>query len=246
MISTWVAYELSLIDEALTLVDPPYTATSANLLFVTSIGERYYAWFMLFFVFLMALSGRDWGPMYYAEIANKHIEMSDGAESLAQFYGIPQVQTKEGVGRGRWWNGAVVPVTFLSAVLPLMYYNGACAVTWGGYGKDSSFADAIGNADPYAVLIWLALLLICVMMLMYFVQGVGTYWNWQTKGVNGAKYTGPFAPLLWPKEAIGAACEQVGMMWEVFVVLIFARCIGNIVKLLGELHSPALRPFLCC
>jgi Na+/H+ antiporter NhaC len=63
MISTWVAYELSLIDEALTLVDPPYTATSSNLLFITSIGERYYAWFMLFFVFMMSLGGRDWGPM---------------------------------------------------------------------------------------------------------------------------------------------------------------------------------------
>jgi Na+/H+ antiporter NhaC len=170
---------------------------------------------------------------YYAELANKQSGVDVDAESLSKFYGIPQVKTKEGLKTGRWWNGAVVPITFLTAVLPLMYYSGACAASWGGMGNGASFADAIGNADPYAVLIWLALLLICVMMLMYFVQGAGTYFNCQTKGENGARISGPFAPLLWPKEIISAACEQVGLMWEVFVVLIFARCIGNIVKMLG-------------
>ena len=89
---------------------------------------------------------------------------------------------KPGVPEGRWWNGLIVPVIFLSCVLPLLAWSGAEQASWGGIEWDCSegympedtpcFNQLIGNADSWAVLSWTGLIAVVVLTLLYFVQWI--------------------------------------------------------------------------
>lgn len=64
LVSTWVGFEVGLLDEALASVGRPGEGFS---LFVQALPYRFYGWFALALVGLLALSGRDFGPMLTAE-----------------------------------------------------------------------------------------------------------------------------------------------------------------------------------
>jgi Na+/H+ antiporter NhaC len=64
VVSTWVGYQVSLLDtEALRLE----IGVSGYTMLLDSIVFRFYCLLMLFFVFVCAMSGRDFGPMARAE-----------------------------------------------------------------------------------------------------------------------------------------------------------------------------------
>lgn len=82
IVSTWVGYEVGLIAEQLPIGGP-----SAFSVFVSSVPYRFYSIFTLVFVGAIALSGRDFGPMWEAEararpIAEAEGEVDDGASPL--------------------------------------------------------------------------------------------------------------------------------------------------------------------
>jgi len=64
IISTWIGYELSLIKDSyasLGISAAPYDV------FLSSLPFRFYEILMLLFVVLIAITGRDFGPMWHAE-----------------------------------------------------------------------------------------------------------------------------------------------------------------------------------
>ena len=67
LITTWIGYEVSLIDEALQditeLADVP-----AYAIFLQSIPYSFYPILAIVFVLMVAVTGRDMGPMYTAEV----------------------------------------------------------------------------------------------------------------------------------------------------------------------------------
>ena len=65
LISTWIGYEVGLISDA--IAGTTLAGTDAYSVFLASLPYRFYAWLMLAFVLLVALSGRDFGPMRSAE-----------------------------------------------------------------------------------------------------------------------------------------------------------------------------------
>jgi len=71
LISTWVAYEMSVIREGLVNAGEMSTAPAIEPfgLLVLSLPFRFYNWFMLWLVFLVVWLMRDWGPMLAAEQA---------------------------------------------------------------------------------------------------------------------------------------------------------------------------------
>ena len=74
-VSTWVSFELALINQAIKSIG--YDSESAYTLFLNSIGKSFYAWFMLSMVLGSILVQRDWGPMYRAELRARR---GDGVE----------------------------------------------------------------------------------------------------------------------------------------------------------------------
>jgi Na+/H+ antiporter NhaC len=86
LLSTWVAYEMSVIrqgfentgDLALAASTAPYSWL------VLSLPFRFYNWFMLLLVFLLIWTMRDWGPMLQAERAQPSNPLPPPADSDPQ------------------------------------------------------------------------------------------------------------------------------------------------------------------
>ncbi|MEM6512015.1 MAG: Na+/H+ antiporter NhaC family protein [Pseudomonadota bacterium] len=141
LVSTWIGYEVSLIDEAIKDLKglPP---TSAYLLFVNSLAYSFYPILAIVFVFLVGGTGRDFGPMLNAE--TRALGGDIGAKNSSG--SDDEMQAAE---------GANSPPSF--AILPIV----AVLITLGTglylTGEGDSLVDIVGSADAYKAMIWSSL-----------------------------------------------------------------------------------------
>jgi Na+/H+ antiporter NhaC len=140
LLSTWVAYEMSVIRQGfentgdLALADSvaPYSWL------VLSLPFRFYNWFMLLFVFLVVWLMRDWGPMLEAERARRSSRSLESA-------------TPDKPPRASHAALALVPL----AVLVLGVFGGLY-IDGGGLEHPFNFQQlirALGNADAAGVFV---------------------------------------------------------------------------------------------
>lgn len=160
VISTWVGFEISLIGDALRTAasqtaDP---AAAAQLMqgaqnpfnvFLHSIPYLFYPIFALVFVLLVAVTGRDFGPMLKAE------RRARGGEGVSAPGARPAVDVTstymsppEGVPH-RWYNAAVPVLTVIIVALLGIFYTGAQEAPAG-----ATLWEIVGGADPFKTLIW--------------------------------------------------------------------------------------------
>ena len=142
LITTWIGYEVSLIDEALQditeLADVP-----AYAVFLQSIPYSFYPILAIVFVFMVAVTGRDMGPMYTAELrarkGNVFSAGDDGADSSSEDTLEPKPD---------------VPPRPVNAFLPIIVL--VVALLGGLYatGEGETIRDIIGDADPYKAMMW--------------------------------------------------------------------------------------------
>lgn len=120
VVSTWVAVELSYIDEGLAnLPGGAPEDVSAFSLFVSCIPYRFYVIQALVFVPLVALLGRDFGPMLAAERAAK-ARPDDELIDESDLAGAPKPSH---------WSNAVVPLGLtLLVVLGLLWTTGVASL----------------------------------------------------------------------------------------------------------------------
>jgi Na+/H+ antiporter NhaC len=175
-LSTWIGYEVSLIKDEIARIG--YDKEGAYTLFIMSISQRFYAWFMLIMVAALILLGRDFGPMYHAEMRarttgelikrTKTDDDDDGEENP----GMPANAALEPSPRvpKRWWNAAVPFGLFIILFFPLLYYSGAKQVSWGGTGWNVGSRTIVGNADSWQTLYWTCGMIMLIQIVMYGVQ----------------------------------------------------------------------------
>jgi len=120
-ISTWIGYEVGLIQEAF---DKAGIHSDAYVAFLGSLSFRFYAVFLLVFIIAGILMSREFGPMLYAERRAR----STG-QSLRPGSAPLSVQNEESFGPKdgtphRWYN-AVLPIALLLGVtLVGLYLDG--------------------------------------------------------------------------------------------------------------------------
>ncbi|MBR9976598.1 MAG: Na+/H+ antiporter NhaC family protein [Bacteroidetes bacterium] len=155
-ISTWIGYEVGLIDAALRSVD--MTARGAYAVFLDMLPYSFYPILTLAFGAMIALSGKDYGPMGRAEErARRHGKLyRDGAQPATDLTDSSAVVPKEGTP-ARWWNAAIPILTVILAALGGLWYTGMQAIIDAG-GSDFSIGHVIGQADSYSALLWASLL----------------------------------------------------------------------------------------
>jgi Na+/H+ antiporter NhaC len=146
VITTWIGFQVGLIDSAIQGLDDinqtPY------LLFLNSIPYSFYPFLAIFFVFLIVYSGKDFGPMYQAEMRARHsgeVARKSAAastdKSSDEFYQKDSIQCRA--------INAVLPiVTMISTVIIGLFISG----------EGETITDIIGSANAYSVLIWASLL----------------------------------------------------------------------------------------
>ena len=167
-IGTWLVTEIGFIDEGLKDLEerPKFLATmSGSTAFWASLPYRTYAWLALVMVFLIALTGRDFGPMRKAEsrrLGEGNIEEPQAPVRAITHVEKPDTPTSANHDGQGWWLGAV-PVGFLVvAAIGLLMHSGWSAMRADGqYLKFNSWEniqESVGNlfhrADAYSALLY--------------------------------------------------------------------------------------------
>ena len=220
LISTWIGYEVGLIGDAVQQIDgfneAPYSV------FLGSIAYSFYPLLAMFFVFLVAFSGRDFGPMYHAELRARTTgqvlapdasvdEAAGGASELIAKEDHPE----------RAFNALIPVLVLISGVLTGLYVTG----------DGETLREVIGNADSYKALMWASLLGALTAGTLSIVQRILTLGE-----VVDAWYAGLKAMLI--------AMIILVLAWSLSEITSVLHTAPYLVSVLGEWLAPGLVPAL--
>ena len=142
LVTTWIGYQVSLIDRAKADIEM-LADTTAYSLFLHSIPYSFYPILAVLFVLFVAITGRDMGPMYKAEVrARLGGVRPERIEELPAME-ADKLEAKPGV-----------PMRAFNAFLPIIALVVALATGVVITGEGESFTEIVGSANPYLAMMW--------------------------------------------------------------------------------------------
>ncbi|MEO0578042.1 MAG: Na+/H+ antiporter NhaC family protein [Pseudomonadota bacterium] len=149
--TTWIGYQVGLIDDALVNIDG--FDQSGYTVFLHSLMYSFYPFLAILFVLLVAATGRDFGPMLTAERKARGSGVDTTAPSAAnEASNDEHLECKPGIEE-RALN-ALIPI----AVLVVSLFVGLYLTGTAGLDEPAGLATILGEADPYKSLMWASLL----------------------------------------------------------------------------------------
>jgi len=198
LLSTWIALEISLIQDALQSVG---IYQSAYLIFLQTIPYRFYVLWMLFFVAFVAVTGKDFGPMLKAEQKAQNASEYGSHESRSLIY--TEVEMKQGAPP-RWTNAMITLLVLIGMFFWLL------AAT--GYQKSvthenplNELIQILGAADSYLALFYASLAGLLTAVLLSRSQNILSHQEAVSAIGAGAKAMIPgltVLPLAWALAAV--------------------------------------------
>jgi len=166
LVTTWIGFDVSLINEAISTIGG--LQLSGYGIFLDSILYRFYPLMALLFVFAIAFTSRDFGPMLRAERRARKTGkvIDDDAQIDEAAIDGEGLNPKEGKPQ-RAFNAVIPVIVLVFGVLTFLYTTGAEAA-----GADASIREIIGNADSFAALMWGSLLSVIVAAIMSIGQRI--------------------------------------------------------------------------
>jgi len=207
LISTWIGYEVSLIDDAFTKCG--ITQFSGYSAFLESIPYRFYGILTLTMVFLIAYLCRDFGPMAEAEILCKTMNSAakNNGTTIADFEQkdlLPPAGTPY-----RWYNAAIPVAILILMTMYGLYYTG-CENT-DQLLSNTPLRTIISNADSSKVLLWSSFLASFIAIILPIIQGIGgnlsSFINAWVKGATSMAMAAIILVLAW---SLGTICKDMG------------------------------------
>lgn len=167
LVTTWIGAELSYIEEGVKVIgidESPYS------LFIASIPYRFYPILMLCFVLIIALTGRDFGPMFHAE---QRARRGEGyADETLGRNADSEIEPDASI-EGKWYNAAVPILVLIIGTVIGIVVTGYSADVWA---TDKSFGSklmtTVGGADSYVALLWSSIASTIVAIVMTSIQKV--------------------------------------------------------------------------
>jgi len=145
-VTTWIGYEVGLIGVAVEQIEGFNEA--AYSVFLSSIPYNFYPLLAMLFVFVVAVSQRDFGPMYKAEVRARTTGQVLSPTADVDEAAVSGKELKPRQDKPHRPLNAVIPVLVLIfAVLGGLYATG----------EGESLRDIIGSADSYKALMWASL-----------------------------------------------------------------------------------------
>ncbi len=176
--------------------------TSAYAIWIHSIPYMLYCWFAVALVFIVALTGWDFGPMLKAEFRART------TGKLIRDDGVPAGAVEQEVGEV-----CETHLSIMSFILPIatLITLALFGMWWTGGGpKASSFSEALGNSDTALSLLWgafgmtiMGIILGLAFKIMKFSELMQTF-------MQGAKTMFVAFLLMVFAWALKAACDAVG------------------------------------
>lgn len=210
VVGTWAAIEISYMGEGLQAAginDPQ----AAFLLFIESIPYRFYPCLALVFVFIVAVSGRDFGPMLSAEQESlRETGQRDTASSTDQDFSNQESRFL--------WVAAVLPVlvciVVVAAVLVVTGLESISNLDPEAVNLDPEAGllrqagEIIGNGDSYIALLAGSLIgLIVAIVTCLMLRGCGVRHAWRS-ALGGARQMMPALVILWFAWALSGMTDQ--------------------------------------
>jgi Na+/H+ antiporter NhaC len=207
LISTWIGYEVGLIEQGLRMIGSPLDAYSV---FVRSIPYRFYPIFALLLALFIACSGRDFGPMLEAERRARRTGkvFRDGAQAVIET--SEEMPGVDGDVPARWYNGLIPILTIVLVGMFGICWTGTQSLVADGVG-DYSLGQIVSSADSYLALLWASLSGCVVAIVLSLAQRI-----------------------LSITESIDALLQGMKFLLLGIVILILAWSIGSLAE---ELHT---------
>ena len=195
--STWIAFEVSTFSAQ--LPEAGMAASQGYEVFLKTMPFRFYSLLTLFFVALVAFTGRDFGPMRRAELRARAGQISrDGARPMgAAAIGLAGVSAVSSI-----WI-ALLPIgVFLATTLAAILVRGAASVA------DASFSDVLLRGVGMLPLVLGALLGLVTALFIGARNGLGR--GVFSAGLSGLKTSGVALAMLVLAWLLGAVCRDLG------------------------------------
>lgn len=209
IISTWIGYELSLINESFQKMG---LEQNAYITFFKTIPYNFYPIFTLAFGLFIALTGRDFSAMLKAEKrAQSGQVLREGATPLADLNNS-ELHTKKGAPL-RWFNAAIPVAVVIFTTLAGLWFTGLSGASGLANIGQMDFihyvSTVIGQSDSFAVLMWAAFFGSIAAIIMAVVQRILNLNEAMLAWVAGVKSMVMAALILTMAWAIGNICTDL-------------------------------------
>ena len=223
LISTWIGYEVGLIDQGLQIIGSP---EDAYTMFIRTIPYRFYPLLALVFAFMISATDRDFGPMLKAERRARFEGKvnRDGAELATETL---EDETAADAPSS-WLNGLAPIVAILVVGLGGIYITGRNAL---GPNDEVSLGNIARESDSYVALLWASLAGCVVAMFLAVVRRVLTLTQAFAAWIQGLKSMMMAIVILVLAWSIGAATTEL-------------QAAGFLVQVLEGALDPAWLPVL--
>ena len=208
IIGTWVGAEISYIDNGLMQLAAAGTpgfldGVSGMSAFISSLPYRFYPLLALFLVFLVAVTGRDFGPMKKAQ--DRCVSQPGSLTAIAS-----PASDVDQVASPRWWLGVVPIFTLVAVTLIVMVGSGRAALDPAALSAAElplweKASMIIGAADSYVAIFYGAIASSFIAI-----------------GLTLAVRACPV------KDAVDAGLEGMAKMFPALVVLVLAWAISQV------------------
>jgi Na+/H+ antiporter NhaC len=141
VLTTWIGYELGLINKAIANLEG-FTMNATGV-FLNSIAYSFYPILAIFFVFLVSWTCRDFGPMRKAELRSRVTGQVEPVSSGEALDAPLDTQVAEHI-----------PRRAINALLPILTLILSCFVSLYLTGEGDTLRARLGSADVYRALLW--------------------------------------------------------------------------------------------
>lgn len=196
-VTTWIGYQLSEIEKGLALQNIVHINESAYGIFLGSLKYAHYPIFTLFFMLLMILWKKDFGPMLTAEKKARDGEIKHNTTLVEQ-------------KTSHWINAALPVLTLVFSVIVGLFVTGSSPEIWeSGNSFFVNLRYVLGNADSYVALIWASFLACVVAILVSKVTKSSGIKDSMTSMIEGFKTMVPAVVILILAWALAAVIENL-------------------------------------
>jgi len=231
LISSWIGYEVGLIQDGLNMIGSSANAYST---FIATIPFRFYPLAMIFFVFLISYTKRDFGAMLKAE--RRFVNPGPGPVINSSADKNSDVDEIMGSNiKAKWYNGVVPILTIIIVTVIGLVYTGISSLNEHGI-NNYNLTDIIGNSDSYKALLWGSFAACVVAAVMFALQKILSL-----KEIIDSWFNGLRSMLL--------AIVILTLAWSIGTITNEIRTADYIISLISESIDPRFLPvivFLVC
>lgn len=226
IISSWIGFEIGLIDSGLKVIG---STENAYEILIDTIPYRFYPIAALFFVFLTSYMRRDFGPMYRAEYRSRKKGQPSDPGSMIEELEEDSALLYKG-DKAKWINGFIPIMTILFGTIIGLVFTGLNSLNEQGI-TDFSVRQIISNSNSFSALLWSSFAACLVAIVMSAWQKIISL----TKAINA-----------WTKgvQSMLFACIILVFAWAISDVTNQLDTADYIISLVSEALNPRFLPVL--